>query len=191
MPRNAQPQGTAVLAGELDQRRAVTARGRSAGFPYGDVGSTVLSLRSMVSQRSDWERGAMSEAAGSRGSHGAGGDRIVALLLPELLGGRTDENELAKTLRAGPKPVRALLCLPDQNGDEFATALARLGVETEILLGPAVAAPATDAFALRAPPGTVPLQQIEFALALADAVLFAPGCEQNSWFRAAKALGRR
>jgi len=132
----------------------------------------------------------MSEAAGSRGSHGAGGDRIVALLLPELLGGRTDENELAKTLRAGPKPVRALLCLPDQNGDEFATALARLGVETEILLGPAVAAPATDAFALRAPPGTVPLQQIEFALALADVVLFAPGCEQTSWFRAAKALGK-
>jgi len=132
----------------------------------------------------------MSEAAGSPGTDVAGEERIVALLLPELLGGAIDEKQLGKTLSGGPKPVRVLLCLPEQNGHELAAALERLGAESEILLGPAVAAPTTKAFALRAPPGTLPLQQTEFALALADTVLFAPGCEQNSWFRAAKALGK-
>src|SRR5690349_6002261 len=103
----------------------------------------------------------MSEAAGSPGSRGPGGDRIVALLLPELLGGAIDAKELAKSLQAAAQPVRALLCLPDQSGGhqsghELAAALARLGVETEMLLGPAVAAPAAGGFALRAPPGTLP-----------------------------------
>jgi hypothetical protein len=132
----------------------------------------------------------MSEAAGSPKAHAAGGEKIVALVLHELLGGAVDEKELGKTLKAGPRPVRVLLCLPEQNGHELAAVLERLGIETEILLGPAVAAPTTRAYALRAPPGSLPLQQAEFALGLADAVLFAPGCEQNSWFRAAKALGK-
>jgi hypothetical protein len=133
----------------------------------------------------------MSEAAGSPGTGVAGGEKIVVLLLPELLGVAVDEKQLGKTLRGGPKNVRALLCLPDQDGQALAATLERLGVETEILLGPAVATPTTHAFVLRAPPGTSPLQQTEFALALADVVLFAPGREPNSWFRNAKVLGKR
>lgn len=132
----------------------------------------------------------MSEAAGSPGTRVAGDEKIVALLLPELLGETIDETKLGKTLSGGGKPIRVLLCLLDQNRHELPAVLERLGIETEILYGPAVAMPTTRAFALRAPPGTLPLQQIEFALALADVVLFAPGCEQNSWFRAAKALGK-
>ncbi len=131
----------------------------------------------------------MSEAAGSPGSPAAGGDKIVALVLPELLG-EIDEKQLARTLSGGATPARALLCLPDQNGHALAATLERIGIETEILLGPAVAATPTRAFALRAPPGTLPTQQTEFALALADVVLFAPGREQDSWFRNAKALGK-
>jgi hypothetical protein len=131
----------------------------------------------------------MSESAGLPRPHAARGEKIVALLLPELLGG-VDEAQLRATLGGAPQPVRALLCLPDQNGLELAAALERIGVETEILLGPTVTAPSTKAFALHAPPGTLPAQQTEFALALADVVLFAPGSEQNLWLRTATRIGK-
>jgi hypothetical protein len=119
---------------------------------------------------------------------------MIALLLPDLLGGAVDQTQLGKTLDSCARPVRVLLCVPDQNdqqnGHALAAMLERLGVETEILLGPSVAAPSTKAFALRAPPGTLAKEQAEFALGLADAVLFVRGREQDPWFRAAKALGK-
>lgn len=122
----------------------------------------------------------MSETAGSP---------IVALLLPELLGGAVDEARLRTTLSAS-KPVRVLLCLPDQNGYELIATLDRLGSETQILLGPAVAAPTTRAFVLRAPPGTLPTHQTEFALALSDILLAAPGSDKNQWVQTASLLGK-
>ena len=132
----------------------------------------------------------MSETAGSPGSHAVRGEKIVALLLPELLGGAVDEKELGKTLNAGPRPVHVLLCLPDQNGHELAAMLERLGVESEILLGPSVASPTIKGSALHAPPGIVRSHLTEFALALSDILLVAPGFEQDLLARTATALGK-
>jgi hypothetical protein len=131
----------------------------------------------------------MSKSADLPRLHVARGEKTVVLLLPELLGG-VDEAQLRGTLSGAPQPVRALLCLPNQGGHELAASLKRIGVETEILLGPAVVAPATNAFTLSAPLGTLPAQQTEFALALSDVVLFVPGSEQNLWLRTAKLLGK-
>ena len=129
----------------------------------------------------------MIDAAGPPSAAAAPGEKVVILLLPEVLGADVAEAQLHATLIGAAKPVRALLCLPDDKGGALAALLARLGVETEILLGPAIAAPSGAAgFILHAPPGTLPAQQTEFALALSDAVLVAPGFEQNLWIRTAK-----
>ena len=131
----------------------------------------------------------MSEAAGSPGTNVAGGDKIIVLLLPELLGEKVDPSQLRATL-SGRQPVRVLLCLADQNGLELATVLDSLGVETEILHGQSVAPPATKAYALQAPPGILPSHLAEFALALSDVLLVAPGLAQNNWVRTATMLGK-
>jgi hypothetical protein len=114
----------------------------------------------------------------------------VVLLLPELLRD-VDPARLRKTFADAARPVRALLCLPDDKGGPLAALVAGLGVETEILLGPLVPAPPhAHGFTLRAPAGTTPEQQIEFALALSDIVMVVPGLEQNPWVRTAAKLDK-
>src|SRR5690349_17452379 len=94
----------------------------------------------------------MPEAAGTPGSHGPRGEKIVVLLLPELLGEAPDEAQLRATL-LGAQPARALVCLADQSDPGLVAILDRLGLETEILHGDSVVLPATKAFTLQAPPG--------------------------------------
>jgi hypothetical protein len=113
----------------------------------------------------------------------------VVLLLPELLGD-IDPARLRATLADDSRPIRALLCLPDDKGGPLAALVAGLGVETEILLGPEVPAPQAHGFTLRAPAGTTQEQQIEFALALSDIIVAAPGREQNPWIRTAAKLDK-
>ena len=109
-----------------------------------------------------------------------GEEKVVVLLLPELLGGDIDQAKLRATLVGAAMPIRVLLCLPDGIGGPLAAQIAGLvaglGVETEILLGPEVPAPQAHAFALRAPcpERSSTKDQIEFALGLADIVMVAP-----------------
>ena len=131
----------------------------------------------------------MPEAAGTPGSYVARGEKIVVLLLPELLGDAPDEAQVRATL-VGPRPARALVCLPDQDGPGLVAILDRLGIETEILHGDSVTPPATKAFTLQAPPGILASHLTEFALALSDVLLVAPGFEQNTWARTAALLDK-
>jgi hypothetical protein len=115
-------------------------------------------------------------------------EKVVVLLLPDVLGASTDPAQLRATLVDPAKAVRVLLCLTDSTGRALATTLADLGIETEILLGPGVDAPVTKSFVLRAPPGTSSTDQIEFALALSDVVLVASASEQSPLIRTATEL---
>lgn|SRR5215831_4542896 len=121
-------------------------------------------------------------------SHAAADEKVVVLLLPDVLGASTDPAQLRATLVDPAKAVRVLLCLTDSTGHALATTLADLGIEAEILLGPGVDAPVTKSFVLRAPLGTSSTDQIEFALALSDVVLVASASEQSPLIRTATEL---
>ncbi|HLH93295.1 MAG TPA: hypothetical protein VKX28_33130 [Xanthobacteraceae bacterium] len=114
----------------------------------------------------------------------------VVLLLPDALG-EVDEVLLRASLGAAATPIRALVCLPDQKGIPLVGILARLGVATEVLLGPAVAAPPTSAFVARALPGTSSTDLTELALALSDVVLVSPTPADKSLPPALAALGKK
>src|SRR5690349_16177127 len=116
--------------------------------------------------------------------------KTEVLLLPELLGGEVDRATLRTTLVDAATPVRVLLCLADDNGRPLVEALSGLGAEMELLLGPAVAAPATTAFTARALPGTSANDLIELALAFSDVVLAAPQATASALARAIASLGK-
>src|ERR1700744_1107496 len=84
----------------------------------------------------------------------------VVLLLPEALG-ELDEARLRTSLTGASTPIRALVCLQDGKDASRVEAVARLGVETEILLGPSAVAPSSSAYMARALPGTLPKDLIE------------------------------
>jgi hypothetical protein len=123
----------------------------------------------------------MSEISGS--SNPAG--KTVVLVLPKA-SGDPDPEKLRATLVDPSRSVRVLLYLPDSMGRAFAATLATLRIETEILLAPEVDAPETGAFYLHMLPGTLPKDQIEFALALSDVVLVAPEFEESALAAAAR-----
>jgi hypothetical protein len=127
----------------------------------------------------------MSENSGS--SKPAG--KTIVLVLPKALRD-PDADKLRATLVDPSNSVRVLLYLPDSMGHAFAATLAELRIETEILLAPEVAAPETEAFYLHMLPGTLPKDQIEFALALSDVVLIAPEFEQSALAVAARDLAK-
>jgi hypothetical protein len=116
----------------------------------------------------------------------------VVLLAPEVLDNLDDDVVLARLL----KPLaaaRVLLCLTDKHdksGVPLANALAHANIQTEILIAAGMEKPDTGAFVLPAPPGTSQAQQIEFALALSDTVVVAPGFEQTILHRLARELGK-
>lgn len=114
----------------------------------------------------------------------------VVLLLPDALG-EVDEARLRASLVTSTTSIRALVCLPDQKGIPLVGILARLGVATEILLGPAVAAPPTTAFVARALPGTSPTDLTELALALSDVVLVSSTPADSSLPPALAVLGKK
>jgi hypothetical protein len=114
----------------------------------------------------------------------------VVLLMPDAVG-EVDEARLRASLAAAATPIRALICLPDQKGVSLVGILARLGVATEILLGPAVAAPPTTAFVARALPGTSSTDLTELALALSDVVLVSSTPADSSLPLALAALGKK
>jgi hypothetical protein len=107
-------------------------------------------------------------------------ERTVFLLLPEAMEGFDSRQALRDTLASGPKPARVLLCLPDNSGAVFAATLDEIGVETQILLGPAAPMPVTNSVVLRAPPDISAGDLKEFALALTDVVLMMPATAQSS-----------
>jgi hypothetical protein len=127
----------------------------------------------------------MSEISASSNSAG----KTVVLVLPEALGD-PDPEKLGATLVDPSHSVRVLLYLPDSTGHAFAATLAKLGIETEILLAPEVDVPETGAFYLHMLPGTRPQDQIEFALALSDVVLIAPEFEQRALAAAVRGLAK-
>jgi hypothetical protein len=100
----------------------------------------------------------------------------VVLLVPEALGATPDLTRLRATLAGPPRAARVLLCLTENSGHDLATTVADLGLDSQILVA-AAAQPAIKGPCLRAPPGTSANDQIEFALALSDAVLVAPGSD--------------
>ena len=108
--------------------------------------------------------------------------RTVVLLLPEALGD-LDAAALRSALNALPATARTLACVARPPTASFATILGELAGDAQILLGPDIEAPATRAFVLRAPPSTLPEQQIEFAIALSDVVLIAPRSPQAAVIR--------
>ena len=127
----------------------------------------------------------MSEISGQ--SNPAG--KTVVLMLPKALGD-PDPEKLRATLVDPSRSVRVLLYLPDSMGHALAATLAELRIETEILLAPEVDAPATGAYYRHMLPGTLPKDQIEFALALSDVVLVAPEFEQSALAVAARDLAK-
>jgi|HubBroStandDraft_1064217.scaffolds.fasta_scaffold00037_46 hypothetical protein len=110
-------------------------------------------------------------------------ERIVVLVLPELLAKITDPAQLRGGSAASVPPIRVLFCLTESPDPALATSAGGAGGEVEILAGPTVAIPQTAAHVLSAPPGTTPDQLREFALALADVVLVAPEIEQTDKIR--------
>src|SRR4051812_20196668 len=134
----------------------------------------------------------MLRSAGPPNSDGEANERVVVLLLPDLLGELADPASLRATLVGDSRRVRVLLCLPESTEQPIATLLTEIGVEVQILLGPHVEAPAeTNAFILRAPPSTSPDDQTEFALALADVVLVGSIPDQNPWKQTATKLKKK
>jgi hypothetical protein len=132
----------------------------------------------------------MSSAASASQPCGASTERLVVLLVPSVVGVAADEASLRATLANAPVPPRALLCLVDDTGDRLAKILDEIGVETQILLGPHVKAPATRAFIARALPGTSAKDQTELALALSDLVVVASTSEQTSFTDTVRELGK-
>ena len=126
----------------------------------------------------------MREPSGS--TEGSAG---VVLLVPEALGATPDPQRLRKTLGGPPRPKRVLLCLTGNAGHQLAAMLADLELDVQILVA-AAAQPAIKGPCLRAPPGMTPDDQNEFALALCDVVLVAPGSEQHPVARTAARLGK-
>jgi hypothetical protein len=126
----------------------------------------------------------MREPSGS--TEGSAG---VVLLVPEALGEPLDLVRLRATLAGRPRAARVLLCLTGNAGHELASALAELALDLQILLAADAAQPAIKGACLRAPPGMSPDDQTEFALALCDVVLIAPGSDHPVARLAAK-LGK-
>ena len=131
----------------------------------------------------------MNDSALTTTTYAARESVTVVMLLPDALG-EVDEARLRASLTAAT-PLRALVCLPDEKGASLVAILDRLGVPTEILLGPAVAAPPTAAFVARALPGTSPKDLTELALALSDVVLVSSALADSALARAVAALGKR
>jgi hypothetical protein len=117
-------------------------------------------------------------------------EKLVVLIVPEALGGLADAGLLRATLLGSLAPIRVLLCLAEAADHALAAAVAGLGVEMQILLGPEVEAPATSAFTLRAPPGTTASDLKEFALALSDVVLVAAVSVDGKFIRLAQDLSK-
>lgn len=113
----------------------------------------------------------------------------VVLLAPEVLG-HLDAAALACLLKPLAE-ARVLLCLTDNSGHALVHALAHAEIQTEILLASGLDKPDTDAFILPVPPGTSHVDQFDFALALSDVVVVAPGCEQHTLSRMAKELDKQ
>lgn len=132
----------------------------------------------------------MLERATATNARPAAHERTVILLLPELLGSEIDQAGLRATLVDTAMPVRVLVCLTEDSGGPLLAAVTALGVETQLLLGPAVAAPATTALTARALPGTSTHDLTELALALSDIVLVASDLGQTALTRNITALGK-
>src|ERR1700739_1090796 len=132
----------------------------------------------------------MNDSALSSNTCAARDGVTVVLLLLDARGG-VDEARLRASLVGAATPIRALVCLPDQKGVPLVGILVRLGVATEILLGPAVAARPTTAFAARALPGTSTADLTELALALSDVVLVSSTTADSPLPLALAALGKK
>jgi hypothetical protein len=113
---------------------------------------------------------------------------VVVLLQPELLGSPPDLAGLRKTLESAAENTRGLLCLSDRTDDTIVDLLTKIGAEVQILLGPGIELQQPTSAVLHAPPGTSKDDQNEFALALSDVVLAAPGLEESSLGRMAAQL---
>jgi hypothetical protein len=132
----------------------------------------------------------MSEAAGSPGTNVAGEEKIVVLLLPELLGGSPDAGLLRATFGDKSRTIRALLYLRAGANPSLANILPELGIETEVLLGPDANEPAIKAFVARMLPGTSAQDEVDLAFAFSDVLLVAPEAEQNPAVLAAAEMGK-
>lgn len=97
---------------------------------------------------------------------------VVVLLVPEELSD-IDTAKLRTTLTDPARTIRALVCLTESDGAPLLSALKQIGIAPEILCGPEVAKPDSGAFILHAPPKTLAGDQLEFALALSDALVSA------------------
>jgi hypothetical protein len=98
--------------------------------------------------------------------------KTIVLLLPDALGDM-DAATLPEMVHALPATARVLACVTEPPTPTFAAVLGEIGDGAQILLGPELAMPATRAVVSRAPPSTLPQQQIEFAIALSDVALVA------------------
>lgn len=113
----------------------------------------------------------------------------VVLLVPEALGDALDPARLCTSLAGQPRAARVLLCLAGGVGHELAATLAEFKLDFQILLAADAPQLETKVRCLRAPPGMSRNDQTEFALALCDAVLVAPGSDHPA-ARAAAKLGK-
>ncbi len=114
----------------------------------------------------------------------------MVLLLPELLDRDIDQAKLRATLVGAAMPIRVLLCFTDDKGGPLLEAVAALGLDVQLLLGPTVAAPETAAFTARALPGTSTSDLTELALAFSDIVLVASQPEPTALTRTIASLGK-
>lgn len=103
-------------------------------------------------------------------------EKLVVLILPELLDGLPDVARLRATF-AGPVR-RVLVSFAEHANSALLARLAETGVDTQILLGPNVELPTAKGVILKAPPGTSATKLSEFALALSDVVLIGPATQK-------------
>lgn len=112
----------------------------------------------------------MLDAASPSQSIALQSEKLVVLILPELLDGLPKLADLHATF-AGPVR-RVLLCFAERADPALLARLNESKIETQILLGSNVDLPEVKgAIVLKAPPATSPAQLNEFALALSDVVL--------------------
>lgn len=114
---------------------------------------------------------------------------LVVLVLPEHLGPDLGLGFVRRVRDAAPGPVRFLVSIAEAGGLPLVPALAGIGVPFQVLLGPSLARPATDAVLAQMPPGSKPEEQEDLALALCDLVLARTKGDQASLLKRARVLG--